>query len=98
MGPYEAHLQASVFHQGDRRADLRDVQNDILGDLDAYTTLDLSAGWRRGSWAIDLFLKNATDKRTELSTFTECAVTTCQQPYIVSTPPRTLGVRISRDF
>jgi outer membrane receptor protein involved in Fe transport len=98
FGPYEAHLQASVFHQGDRRADLRDVQNDILGDLDAYTTLDLSAGWRRGSWAIDLFLKNATDKRTELSTFTECAVTTCQQPYIVSTPPRTLGVRISRDF
>ena len=99
VGPYEAHVQAALFHQGDRRSDLRDAENRLLGDLDAYTTLDLSGGWRRGSWAIDLFLKNATDKRTQLTKFAECATLVCgNQPYIVSTPPRTFGVRISRDF
>lgn len=99
IGEYEANLQGSVFHQGDRRTDLRDAENTLLGDLDAYTLFDLSAGVRRGSWSLDVFLKNAFDKRTQLTRFAECATLVCgNQPYIVSTPPRTLGVRFSREF
>jgi iron complex outermembrane recepter protein len=99
MGPYEAHVQGAVFHQGDRRTDLRDAEFALLGDLDAYTTLDLSAGVRRGAWRLDFFLKNATNETTELAKFAECATLTCgYQPYTVSTPPRTFGVRWSRDF
>ena len=99
IGAYEAHVQGALFHQGDRRTDLREAENTLLGDLDAYTLFDLSAGVRRGSWALDVFLKNAFDKRTELTKFAECATLVCgNQPYIVSTPPRTLGVRFSREF
>jgi hypothetical protein len=34
-----------------------------------------------------------------LTKFAECATLTCGfQPYIVSTPPRTIGVRVSKEF
>jgi iron complex outermembrane recepter protein len=99
FGGYEAHVQGAVFHQGDRTTDLRIAESGLLGDLDAYTTLDLSAGVRRGAWQLDFFLKNATDEVTELAKFAECATLVCgNQPYTVSTPPRTFGVRWSRDF
>ena len=80
----------------------------VLGDafdfgpyqrLDSYTTLDLSAGLQRGAWKLDFFVHNATDEVTELAKFAECNIATCgAQPYTVSTPPRTFGVRWSRDF
>ena len=99
IGANEAYVQGSVFHQGSRRSDLRDFENSFFGELDAYTLFDLSAGLARGQWKYDLFVKNVFDKRTELTKFAECAASTCGfQPYIVSTPPRTIGLRISRDF
>lgn len=98
-GEYEPYLQASVFHQGDRTTDLRDAERALLGDLDAYTTVDFSGGVKRGSWSLDLFVKNAFDKRTELTRFAQCATLTCgNQPYTVTTQPRTFGVRFSREF
>src|SRR5690606_15894762 len=99
VGAGEAHVQGSVFHQGDRRADLRVAENALLGDLDAYTLFDLSAGFARGQWKFDLFVRNVFDKRTELTKFAECATLTCGfQPYIVSSPPRTIGLRVGRQF
>jgi outer membrane receptor protein involved in Fe transport len=109
IGAYEWYAQAAVFHTGDRRTDLRDLERGVLQGpafdfapyqrLDAYTTLDLSLGYRRGAWSIDFFLKNATDETTELAKFAECNIAVCgAQPYTVSTPPRTLGIRWSRDF
>ena len=95
----EAYGQATVTHQGDRRTDLRTAENDLLGNLPAYTLTDLSAGFRKGNWALDFFLKNAFDKRTELARFAECATDTCgNQPYVVTTQPRTFGIRFSQDF
>ena len=108
FGPYEAFVQGAVYHVGDRRVDLRDLERGVVGTdfsftpyqhLDAYTTLDISAGFQRGAWKLDFFLKNATDEVTELAKFAECNIGHCgAQPYTVSTPPRTFGVRWSRDF
>ncbi|MFL6592481.1 MAG: TonB-dependent receptor [Luteimonas sp.] len=95
----EAFGQAAVIHQGERRVDLRVVQNDTVGDLKAYTLADLSVGFRRDNWSIDVFLKNAFNNRAELARFTECKIETCgAEPYTVVTQPRTLGVRFSQDF
>ena len=95
----EAFGQAAVIHQGDRRVDLRVAQNDTIGDLKAYTLTDLSVGFRRDNWSIDVFLKNAFNNRAELARFTECKIETCgAEPYTVVTQPRTLGVRFSQDF
>jgi outer membrane receptor protein involved in Fe transport len=95
----EAYGQASVVHQGMRRTDLRVAEDQLLGDLKAFTMTDLSAGFRRDNWSLDFFLKNAFNTRAELSRFAECAVDTCgNQPYTVLAQPRTFGVRFSQDF
>jgi iron complex outermembrane receptor protein len=95
----DAYWQASVLHVGSRTADLREYQEHLLGELHAYTTLDLSAGYRKHNWALDFFLKNATNKRAELARFSECLAEVCgHQPYTVVAQPRTFGVRFSQDF
>ncbi|RZA22102.1 MAG: TonB-dependent receptor [Lysobacteraceae bacterium] len=95
----EAYWQASVAHQGDRTNDLREKQGAVFGKLGAYTLTDLSAGWKRDSWAIDIFLKNAFNTRAQLARFSECAALTCgTESYTVFAQPRTLGVRFSKEF
>ena len=75
------------------------VVSAVFGELGAYTLTDLSAGWRKDSWAIDVFLKNAFNTRAELARFSECAALTCgAESYTVFAQPRTLGVRFSKEF
>ncbi|MEO5628780.1 MAG: TonB-dependent receptor [Thermomonas sp.] len=84
MAGGEAYWQASLSHAGNRRVDLREAETALLGYLDGYTLADLSAGWRKNNWSIDLFVKNAFDKRAELTRFAQCAALTCgYQPYTV---------------
>ncbi|MEO5596816.1 MAG: TonB-dependent receptor, partial [Lysobacteraceae bacterium] len=95
----DAYGQGTLTHVGSRTTDLREYQSGLLGSLAAYTLLDLSVGYHKNSWSLDLFLKNATNKRAELAKFSECAAEVCgRQPYTVTTQPRTFGVRFSQDF
>ena len=95
----EAYWQASVSHAGNRLVDLREAETALLGYLDAYTLTDLSAGWRKNNWSIDLFLKNAFDRRAQMTRFAQCAALTCgNEPYTVIAQPRTFGIRFSQEF
>ncbi|GHC07337.1 TonB-dependent receptor [Thermomonas carbonis] len=95
----EAYWQASASHVGNRRVDLREAETALLGTLAAYTTADVSVGWSKDNWSIDLFLKNAFDERAEMSRFAQCAALTCgNQPYTVIAQPRTFGIRFSQSF
>ena len=95
----EAYWQASLSHAGNRRVDLREAETALLGYLDSYSLVDLSAGWGKDNWKIDVFLKNAFDERAQLTRFAQCAALTCgYQPYTVYAQPRTLGVRFSQEF
>ncbi|WP_256646599.1 TonB-dependent receptor [Thermomonas paludicola] len=99
LGSGEAYWQASLSHAGKRRVDMRNAETALLGYLDAYTLVDLSAGWRKDSWSVDVFLKNAFDERAQMSRFAQCAALTCgAEPYTVIAQPRTLGVRFSKEF
>ena len=99
MGAYEAYFQAALFHQGERETDMREQERALLGTLDAYTLTDLSAGFGKGNWKLDFFLKNAFDERSELARFAQCTTLTCgRQPYTVSSQPRTFGIRFSQEF
>jgi outer membrane receptor protein involved in Fe transport len=99
VGGGEAYWQASLSHAGDRRVDMREAETALLGSLDAYTMADLSAGWRKNNWSIDVFVKNATDERAEMTRFAQCAALTCgSQPYTVIAQPRTFGIRFSQEF
>jgi outer membrane receptor protein involved in Fe transport len=95
----EAFAQAAVVYQGSRKVDLRTFAAETFGDLEPYTLADFSVGFNRANWSVDVFLKNAFDKRAELARFSECKVETCgAQPYTVVTQPRTIGVRFSQEF
>jgi len=96
---YEPYVQGSVVYVGDRRSALTREDFAAFGTLDAYTTVDFAAGIRRGSWAVDFFLKNAFNEAGEISRFAQCATDTCGfQSYTIHTPPRSFGIRFSQDF
>ena len=95
----EAYWQASLSHAGKRRVDLRLAEDALFGDLDGYTLTDLAAGWRKDAWSFDVFLKNVFNTRAQMSRFAECPAATCgMQSYTVFAQPRTVGVRVSREF
>lgn len=98
LSSFDAHLQASAIHVGKRWADLRLAERELLGELDAYTTVDVSAGVENGTYSLELFVDNVADERGELTRFTQCAEATCLQPYIVPVRPRTFGLRFGQKF
>jgi iron complex outermembrane receptor protein len=109
LGGTEAFVQGAVVHVGERKSDLRQLENGLVGNLDAYTTMDISAGVRKDSWSVDVYVNNLFDKRAQLYKYTECAEATCAahnvvpqypngQVYTVTNPPRTIGVRFTQNF
>ena len=109
VGENEAFLQGAVVHVGKRRSDLRTLENSLVGDLPAYTTLDLSAGYNWNSFSVNVYVNNVFDKRAALYKYTECAESVCAahgvvpqypngQVYTVTNQPRTIGVRFTQNF
>jgi len=108
LGSNTAHVQANLIHESSRTTDLRLVERAIQGDLDAYTTVDLSAGLTNGRWKIDLFVKNLFDVNGDLGRTIQCAESVCGDPdgltaiggkfYTYVTRPRTIGVRVGTKF
>jgi outer membrane receptor protein involved in Fe transport len=109
VGENEAYLQAAVVHVGKRRSDLRTIENSLVGDLPAYSTLDLSAGYNWGNFALNFYINNVFDKRAALYKYAECAEATCAahgvvpqypngQVYTVTNQPRTIGLRFTQNF
>ncbi|HZP67255.1 MAG TPA: TonB-dependent receptor [Rudaea sp.] len=96
---HESYVQAAAFGTGRRRSDLRTAENNILGDLPGYGTVDLSAGMTFTPWSLDFYLKNAFDNRGQIARYAECQVQICgDQTYIIPVQPRTIGIRVTRDF
>ncbi|MDQ4086817.1 MAG: TonB-dependent receptor [Pseudomonadota bacterium] len=109
VGPAtEAHVQLSASHEGRRTRDLRLLQRELYGDLEAYTTVDISAGVERGPWRAEIFARNLFDERGALGSYINCLETTCGDPdglterggivYTLPTRPRTIGIRVGRRF
>ena len=48
-----------------RRTALLPSENDVLGEQDAYTLVDLSFGIEKEKWRAELFVENAFDERAE---------------------------------
>jgi iron complex outermembrane receptor protein len=104
----KAHVQASASYESKRRADLRDIENAIIGELDGYTEVDTSAGVENGPWSLDLYVKNVFNVRGQVSKGIQCIETVCGDPdgvtaigpkiYTTITRPRLIGVRIGRKF
>ncbi len=108
IGPGTGHLQAGVVHEGRRASDLRTFERAFTGDFPAYTTLDLSAGMKAGTWSAEVYAKNVTDTRGIVLRSFQCLETVCGDPdgltqiggkfydYVIQ--PRTIGVRVGTKF
>jgi outer membrane receptor protein involved in Fe transport len=106
----DGHVQAAYAYQSETSSSLSPYQNNLLGSVAAYGTLDLLAGLNRGNFSAELFAQNALDKRADTYRFAECTivgglqtfipgVTVCgTKPMAVITQPRTIGIRFSQSF
>lgn len=98
-GEYDWHLQGAFVYNGDSYSDLKRADREILGKIDAYSIVDLSAGLRRGPIAVELFVKNAFDEEAEVLRFAGCATDVCgANPQYVPIMPRVIGLKFTQDF
>lgn len=105
LASYNAYVQGVAAHVGERRSDLRTFENGIKGNMAAYTTFDLSAGFGTDKWNVEMYASNLTDSRGITKRGLECLEAVCgANPTVAgsvySTPirPRTVGIRYRRDF
>ena len=99
VGEFDAHLQAAVAYTGSRTPSLNVSDNDVLGDIPASTFVNLSAGVKKDSYSVELFVSNATDEDAALGVTTECDVSFCgPQSYDIRPQPRTIGIKFTQDF
>lgn len=100
LGSLAGHLQWLYSYQTSVYADTRLRERGLLGKQSPYGTLDLFAGIDRDSYSVELYVDNATDKRGQLTRYSECAAATCAPiaTYVLPNRPRTIGIRYDQDF
>ncbi|HEU0224971.1 MAG TPA: TonB-dependent receptor [Steroidobacteraceae bacterium] len=99
LGDFDSYWRASYIYKGESRADLRDLENSILRDQPSYDIIDISAGFSRNNYSLELFVNNVADERTVLYRTVQCGETICgPQPYVFTTPPRTIGLKFTQRF
>jgi len=64
--------------------------------LDGYSLLDFAMGGKLNGMDVELFVKNLTDERAQLTTGVQCGQ--CDRRYFVTATPRTFGVRLGSKF
>ena len=100
IGSYKGNVQASAVYVGERTSDLRTLAANALGDMPAYTVVDVSAGVEMNSFHYQLYVSNAFDRRAVLNRYAECDVLLCGaiSQYVVPNQPRTVGVKFGQKF
>ncbi|NIS91244.1 MAG: TonB-dependent receptor [Woeseiaceae bacterium] len=99
IGSFDSYIQGAFVHEGKRSSDMDQSANAIIGDLPAYTTLDLAAGFGKDNWKVDVFVSNATGADEPLYYSAQCIAETCgAQIYGVRIRPRTIAARLTMDF
>ena len=70
-----------------------------IGDIEANTTLDFSAGIARDSYTLEFFVQNLSNEDAALYKTSQCAESVCGvQPYGVRPQPRTFGLKFTQKF
>lgn len=106
----KAHLQGSLVYQTKALPDLR-VQApspwdgsivpiaQLLGVMPAFATFDLTAGFEKDNWSVEVAAQNLFDERGQLYRYAYCTTQVCgYEPYILPTKPRFISITISQKF
>ena len=98
MADWTPYGQAAFVYQTQTATVLLQNEAQIYGKQPAYGLLDLAAGVTHNGMQIEGFVSNATDKRAQLSRFTESNPINNNQVYVLPTQPRTFGLKFSMRF
>ncbi len=102
VGGIRGALQAAVVYQNSARAALLPADEDLLGGAqDGYALADVSASAVLSGWNVELYVDNVFDKLGDLYKFAQCDEAICaafSSTYVVTTPPRTVGIRVGQKF
>ncbi|WP_295633522.1 TonB-dependent receptor [Novosphingobium sp.] len=108
MGSAKVYGQFNATYQSSASSDIRTAIYEVfsgnvinpaaqLGRLPAFGQINLAIGSEWDRLSLEAFVQNVADERGQLSRFQECG--SCgQRPYIVSTSPRTFGIRAGAKF
>jgi iron complex outermembrane recepter protein len=86
-------IGASISYVGDRKGAFQPTP--VREEYPSYTQVDLRGRIGNGSWDIDLFVNNATDKRGILRSGLDAALFPTYVTYI---QPRTMGLSFTKSF
>jgi outer membrane receptor protein involved in Fe transport len=99
LGSFDAHVQGALTHAGKSRARLRLADYNIIGDSEANTMVDLSAGLSKDNYSLELFVQNAGNEDAALYKTSNCADSVCGvQAYGIRPQPRTIGLKFTQKF
>ena len=104
VGTLDAYVQGAAAYVGERWADLRTAQREVLGKEDAYTIANFSAGFGNGNYSVELFVNNAFDEEGQVDRWAQCDALNCGAPaalngiYVTPTAPRTVGLKFGQKF
>ncbi len=100
IGDFESYVQGAVAYESSRPSTLDVADNDVLGDIPSSTVFDLSAGIRKDSYSLDLFIDNVLNEDSLLYVTTQCTVGVCgvNQTYGYRLQPMTIGLKFSQKF
>jgi len=99
VADFNFFLEGDVHAQGSSTSALFTDNEAILGPTRAFASADLSGGFTRGNWRLEMFIQNIADQRGVLSVNTDCSVTYCG-PYALNyvTKPRLVGIKLGEKF
>lgn len=99
LGAYKAYLQGAALYQTGATQDLNVFNNALLGNTSGFATFELSGGVKKDNWTLNLFIKNAFDKRGVLTKDTFCSITFCSgSSRAFPIKPQIFGVRWGQTF
>ncbi|WJS98503.1 TonB-dependent receptor [Novosphingobium humi] len=98
-GDYKAYLMAAALYQTNATQDLNTYDNSLLGNTAGFTTFDFTAGIKKDTWSLDIYLQNAFDKRGGLTTNTFCSITFCSgSSRTFPVRPQIFGIKFGQKF
>ena len=99
VGGYASFVQGAVTHQSVSTSNLNVAENEAMGNLEAFTTFDFSAGTGMHNWKLEAYIENAFDKRGELNRLNACANLYCYENYhVYPIKPMIFGVKFGQKF
>ncbi|HEV8017338.1 MAG TPA: TonB-dependent receptor [Steroidobacteraceae bacterium] len=98
INDWSPFTQAAFVYQTQTSPNLIVPSSLVIGNMPAYGLLDTSAGIDNGKMRVQLSVTNVTDKRAQISRFTETNPQVDNQVYIAPSQPRTISLNFSQKF